>query len=367
MDSTSSGSVTLKTVAAAAGVHVSTVSRALRRVALDPAGASAGDLRLFELARDMDYVPNPNAASLTTKKSTAFGVLVPRLTDVVLSAMYDAIEETANRAGYETFVANTHDDPIQQRRRIDLLLGRNVDGLIFGDARLDSENLENLQRRGIKFVLISRRYPGMTSVTCDDHRGGYLAGEHLAGLGHTRVGIVSGPAWASTGIDRLEGCRAASVMQASTFRTSMSEKKGSIPTPEGAGRAPCCRCRSPDGHLRHQRLQCHRGARRAARIGAAARTRRRRRRLQRHLDLQRADRSPDHDPQPTPRNRHARSRDAAGGHPWTSGVLDGVDTDPRRARLDGSRTESSLTRLEDDRGSTRRYVTEAEPSPVLAR
>lgn len=209
MDSTSSGSVTLKTVAAAAGVHVSTVSRALRRVALDPAGASAGDLRLFELARDMDYVPNPNAASLTTKKSTAFGVLVPRLTDVVLSAMYDAIEETANRAGYETFVANTHDDPIQQRRRIDLLLGRNVDGLIFGDARLDSENLENLQRRGIKFVLISRRYPGMTSVTCDDHRGGYLAGEHLAGLGHTRVGIVSGPGWASTGIDRLEGCRAA--------------------------------------------------------------------------------------------------------------------------------------------------------------
>ncbi|MCZ4080444.1 substrate-binding domain-containing protein [Rhodococcus sp. H36-A4] len=203
--------VTLKTVAQAAGVHISTVSRALRRVAVDHRGASVGDLKLFQLAQDMGYVPNPNAASLTTKKSTAFGVLVPRLTDVVLSAMYDAIEETANRAGYETFVANTHDDPVQQRRRIDLLLGRNVDGLIFGDARLDSANLDDLARRGVKFVLISRRYPGMISATCDDFRGGWLAGEHLARLGHTRVGIVSGPSWASTGIDRLQGCVAALV------------------------------------------------------------------------------------------------------------------------------------------------------------
>ncbi len=209
MDGTSHGNVTLKVVAQAAGVHTSTVSRALRRVAVDRRAASRSDLELFQLAQDMGYVPNPNAASLTTKKSTAFGVLVPRLTDVVLSAMYDAIEETANRAGYETFVANTHDDAVQQRRRIDLLLGRNVDGLIIGDARLDSDNLDDLVRRGVKFVLVSRRYPGMISATCDDFRGGWLAGEHLAKLGHTTVGVVSGPAWASTGVDRLEGCRAA--------------------------------------------------------------------------------------------------------------------------------------------------------------
>lgn len=209
MESGASGSVTLRTIARAAGVHTSTVSRALRRVAADQSAASENDLRLFLLAQDMGYVPNPNAASLTTKKSTAFGVLVPHLTDVVLSAIYDAVEATANRAGYETFVANTHDDPAQQRRRIDLLLGRNVDGLIFGDARLDSTNLDDLHRRGVKFVLVSRRYPGMISVTCDDYRGGRLAGEHLASLGHARVGIISGPTWASTGVDRLQGCRSA--------------------------------------------------------------------------------------------------------------------------------------------------------------
>nr|WP_328813526.1 LacI family DNA-binding transcriptional regulator [Rhodococcus sp. NBC_00297] len=203
------GTVTLRTVAQAAGVHVSTVSRALRRVAADRNGATAGDLRLFELAQNLGYVPNPNAASLTTKKSTAFGVLVPRLTDIVLSAMYDAIEDTANRAGYETFVANTHDDPIQQRRRIDLLLGRNVDGLIVGDARLDNDNLDQLARRQVEFVLVSRSYPGVLSATCDDFRGGWLAGEHLARLGHTQVAVVSGPTWTSTGLDRQRGFVAA--------------------------------------------------------------------------------------------------------------------------------------------------------------
>src|SRR5437899_905451 len=82
----------------------------------DGDAANPRDLELAELAESMGYVPNPNAASLTTRRSMAFGVLVPRLTDTVLATVYDALEETANRAGYATFVSNTHDDPGEQRR-----------------------------------------------------------------------------------------------------------------------------------------------------------------------------------------------------------------------------------------------------------
>lgn len=201
------GRATLKTVARAAGVHVSTVSRALRRAATPGTQPAPDDDRIVALARELGYVPNPNAASLTTKRSSAFGVLVPHLTDIVLSAIYDSIEHTANKMGYETFVANTHDDMAEQRRRIDLLLARHVDGLIIGDARLDSDNLTELARRGVKFVLVSRRFPGMLSSTCDDAAGGRLAGAHLADLGHRRVAIVSGPPWSSTGVDRMQGAR----------------------------------------------------------------------------------------------------------------------------------------------------------------
>lgn len=198
--------VTLKTVATEAGVHASTVSRALRRAAAGRVEVTAADARIVEIAERLGYVPNPNAASLTTKRSQSIGVLVPHLTDIVLSRIYDAIEEGANGAGFETFVANTHDSPGQQRRRIALLRGRNVDGLILGDARLDSRYLEELAARGFPLVLVSRRYPGLVSSTTDDVAGGRLAGDHLADLGHHRIGVISGPQWASTGLDRRDGC-----------------------------------------------------------------------------------------------------------------------------------------------------------------
>ncbi|WP_395310394.1 substrate-binding domain-containing protein [Mycobacterium sp. AMU20-3851] len=203
---TPSGPVTLRTVAEAAGVHISTVSRALRRAAMPGADVSAADARIAALAKELRYVPNPNAASLTTNRSTTIGVLVPHLTDIVLSLVYDAIEGEADRAGYETFVANTHDEPMEQMRRFELLIGRRVDGLILGDAHLDGTNLAELQRRKVRFVLVSRRSPGHLSVCGDDYRGGRQIGEHLAALGHTDVGIIAGPAWASTSVDRVAGC-----------------------------------------------------------------------------------------------------------------------------------------------------------------
>lgn len=205
MDIHETSQVTLRTVADAAGVHVSTVSRALRRAA-GSGPTSESDARIADLAHQLGYTPNPNAASLTTKRSTAFGVIVPNLTDVVLSNIYDAIESAANKAGYDTFVANTHDEPPEQRRRVDLLLGRRVDGLIVGDARLDGTNLEELRTRGVRYVLVSRRSPGHLSVSGDDYLGGVLVGDHLAALGHTRIGIVAGPPWASTSVDRVQGC-----------------------------------------------------------------------------------------------------------------------------------------------------------------
>jgi LacI family transcriptional regulator len=200
------GPVTLRTVAEAAGVHVSTVSRALRRAATPGAKVSPADARIVALAKELRYMPNPNAASLTTNRSTALGVVVPHLTDIVLSSVYDAIEDTADSAGYETFVANTHDEPAEQVRRFELLLGRRVDGLILGDAHLDGKNLVELERRNVRFVLVSRRSPGYLSVCGDDYRGGRQVGEHLAALGHTEIGLIAGPPWASTSVDRVAGC-----------------------------------------------------------------------------------------------------------------------------------------------------------------
>lgn len=74
----------------------------------------------------------------------------------------------ATRLGYETFVGNTLDLPLERRRRAEALLSRRVDGLILGDARTDDEHLEELRQREVPFVLMNRRHSPFDSVTCDD-------------------------------------------------------------------------------------------------------------------------------------------------------------------------------------------------------
>ena len=196
--------VTIAVLAEQAGVHPSTVSRAL-----DPKGRGVGSEtadRIRRLAAELGYQRDPAAAALRTRRSSVFGVLVPRLTDWVLARIYEGLDAEASRRGYNTFVANTTDDRALRRERLEELLNRRVDGIVLGDARLDGDDLvEVLRRRHVPYVLVSRRLRGHPSVTTDDLAGGRLAAEHLLSLGHTRVGVIAGEPYASTGSERTQG------------------------------------------------------------------------------------------------------------------------------------------------------------------
>jgi LacI family transcriptional regulator len=200
--------VTLRTIADEVGANASTVSRVLSRRAAGGARSETAR-RILEVADRLGYVPDPYAASLRTRRIGAFGVLVPRLTDVVLAAVYEAIDETAATLGYQTVVSSSRDEPELQRRRVELLLSRRIDGLILGDARLDNRFCDELAERGTPFVLVSRRSGDHPAVTIDDEMGGRLATTHLADLGHRRIGILAGASYASTGCDRRDGALAA--------------------------------------------------------------------------------------------------------------------------------------------------------------
>ncbi|NJQ00036.1 LacI family DNA-binding transcriptional regulator [Streptomyces zingiberis] len=205
------GRATLRTVAELAGVHVSTVSRVLNRPSgpgVRTAGRETAD-RIRRLAEQVGYTPNPHATGLRTQRSNLVGVLVPRLVDIVLATIYEGVEEACAASGFSAFVANTGDDPATQRRRTEMVLARRVDGMIFGDAHIDGRFLDEVAGRGVPFVLVSRRAGAHPSVTCDDHQGGRLAAEHLLGLGHTRLAVIAGEPYASTGIDRTAGFREA--------------------------------------------------------------------------------------------------------------------------------------------------------------
>jgi LacI family transcriptional regulator len=161
--------------------------------------------RIRKLADELGYQPNPHATSLRTRRSNLVGVLVPVLSDIVLATIYEGVEEAAAGHGLSTFVTNTRDVPEVQRARTEMVLGRRVDGLIFGDAYIDAVFLDEIAARNVPFVLVSRHAGEHPSVTCDDILGGRLAAEHLLALGHRTVAVIAGEPYASTGIDRTAG------------------------------------------------------------------------------------------------------------------------------------------------------------------
>ncbi|NKY34996.1 substrate-binding domain-containing protein [Nocardia speluncae] len=200
---------TLRAVASAAGVDVSTVSRILNSPSEERekwAGAETVQ-RILACAAELGYRRNPHAASLRTARTLQVGVVVPRLQDFVLATIFEGIDDAASEHGYAAFVTNSLDDPAQRQSRIHQLLDRRVDGIILADARIEDPILRQLASDGVPFVLTSRAsgpYPG---AFADDEHGGYLVADHFARLGFHDVAVIAGPTFTSTANLRVDGFR----------------------------------------------------------------------------------------------------------------------------------------------------------------
>ncbi len=200
--------ITIRTIAEELGVHASTVSRALDlRRSGDVSDEMA--LRIRALAAKRGYEPNPWARSLRTRESRTLGLLIPRLTDSVLAAMFEAAEDRARDHGYQAVTVSTRDQQHVEKRLVEVLLERRVDGLILATPIVDDPLLPELERQGVRFVLLNRASARYPSVRGDDEAGGYVATRHLLGQGHRRVAMIAGPPNVSTAHFRLSGYRRA--------------------------------------------------------------------------------------------------------------------------------------------------------------
>ncbi|MER5837896.1 LacI family DNA-binding transcriptional regulator [Streptomyces sp. NPDC002130] len=206
---------TLREIADQAGVHISTASRVLRQP--EPAdGWSDSALRVRQVAEELGYQPNLWAASLCTRKTTTIGVVMPRLTDVVVATMFQGIEEAATAAGYSVLLSSPPDDLDAQRKAVEFLVSRQVDGLMLSaQSGRVTDFVDSLPLRSLPILLLNRHIDPATSspnsslpfVSGDDRLGGYLAGKHLLDCGYRDLGVIAGPDHASTSRERVAGFR----------------------------------------------------------------------------------------------------------------------------------------------------------------
>ena len=201
---------TIADVAAAAGVHASTVSRALNPATRGMV-TEAVALRVAQAAERLGWRPSALAAGLRTRRSRTIGILVPDLVNPVFPPIVRAAEMRLDEAGYATLVANTDNDPAREALLVERMAAHLVDGLMLASTAKGSRALDLCARAGIPTVLLNRRQAGapLPAVVNDDRRGMAMAVRHLLSLGHRRIAHLAGPQGVSTASDRRAGFRAA--------------------------------------------------------------------------------------------------------------------------------------------------------------
>ena len=197
--------VTIKDVAARAGVSHQTVSRVINnKEEVSPHTRS----RVESVIRELGYRPNAIARSMVKGHTRTLGGISPNFTDYNFTSMIESAQAEARRQGFFILTGSAPAaDEIQQL--LDEMLNRRVDGLLVLNPRDDERYryLLPLAKEGLPIVYLknSPKDEPVSSVVCDDKNGGYQAVSYLVELGHTSIATILGPENEECTLDRLDG------------------------------------------------------------------------------------------------------------------------------------------------------------------
>lgn len=201
--------VTLKDIAADVGVTIGTVSHVLNG---HNDISEATKQRVLEAAERLGYVSDGVAGSLRSGKTGTIAVIVPDISNFLISRQIKAIETEAAKSGYTAAIFNTNEDPETEKQAIKTAYGKRVDGILLCPVQSKKENnIAFLQKTGIPFVLFSRFFRDIdTDYVCsDDVKGGYIAAQYLIDRGCRSALFVGAEGALECSEDRYSGaCRA---------------------------------------------------------------------------------------------------------------------------------------------------------------
>jgi len=200
--------ITIRDVAAAAGVSPATVSRVLN---LKEDVNDDLRHRVLEAVTDLGYRRNGPARSLRTRAAMVLGIIISDITNPFFTALVRGVEDRAQLAGYSVVLANADEDVAKEARYLEVAAAEQLAGVLLSPASSELTSIDVLTERGIPVVTIDRRLPAadVDSVTVNNRQAALQAVQHLLGQGCSRVGFVAGPVDTTTGASRLAGYRAA--------------------------------------------------------------------------------------------------------------------------------------------------------------
>lgn len=190
MNDMSKQAPTLAQVAKIAGVSQMTASRALN----DKPGVSQETREeVLKIAADIGYIVNRSAQKLSGSRNGIIGIMTPVLDNHYVGELVVGVGRAARAQGYETLVYTLFDEDRHSHRSVLGLIKQFTDGVVAILPR-ESSYFNALAAAGVPVVAIDQRcsLDGFPSISVDSYGGAVRAVEHLAQLGHTRIGFVAG-------------------------------------------------------------------------------------------------------------------------------------------------------------------------------
>lgn len=196
-------------MATLAGVHPSTVSRALHRADLPLRDETRR--KVLAAVERLEYRPSVLARGLRLQRTRTLGMLVPDITNPFFPPIIRGAEEAARDRGYELVLCNTDDVADRETASLRVLRERQADGLLIATSRMADATVSSVRRERFPFVLVNRgsRSTADHSVEVDNDTAARGVVAHLAALGHRRIAHIAGPLTTTTGAERAAGYRAA--------------------------------------------------------------------------------------------------------------------------------------------------------------
>ncbi len=201
-----SSNVTIKDIARILGISPSTVSRALKD---HPDISQATKDQVNNLAKEMNYRPNPIALSLRNRRSNVIGVVIPEIVHYFFSSVISGIEKVAGEHGYSVMVSQSGESYEKEVEVCSTFQHSIIDGILISVSKETDEfsHLQKFEEEGIPVVFFDRMIEEFESdrVLINDYEGAYKATEHLIVEGRRRIIHFAGPKNRLISKNRLKG------------------------------------------------------------------------------------------------------------------------------------------------------------------
>lgn len=199
----------IKEIAKKAGVSVATVSRVLNH---PETVASDTKKHILKVIEESEYTPNWFARGLNFNRTNTIGLLIPNILNPGYMEIAKGVEDVAHQKDYTVLLCNCENALEKERKYVDTLIKRRIDGIVLISSLLERDDVVNIQKQGIPMVMIGENKDvsaGVAIVRIDCQNAAFKAVRHLMENTYRDIAIIYGSTPQQENIRKLMGYRQA--------------------------------------------------------------------------------------------------------------------------------------------------------------